>query len=136
MKAAAASFNYGNLIDGLISAIKVMSAGVSPAVASAELASTASAIRGRVCARGGATAGVEARRLQRSAPHATAFEHHSPAPAALPVRERSAARPSSLISHDGYSPMTTVCATSLDRRSHTRGMASKYFAVNGATSAC
>ena len=31
VKAAAASFNYGNLIAGLISAIKVMSAGVSPA---------------------------------------------------------------------------------------------------------
>ena len=27
--------------------------------------------------------------------------------------------------------MTTVCATSLDRRSHTPWMASKYFAVNG-----
>jgi Domain of unknown function (DUF5130) len=31
VKAAAASFNYGNLIAGLVSAIKVMSAGVSPA---------------------------------------------------------------------------------------------------------
>ena len=31
VKAAAASFNYGNLMAGLISAIKVMSAGVSPA---------------------------------------------------------------------------------------------------------
>lgn len=31
VKAAAASFNYGNLIAGLISAVKVMSAGVSPA---------------------------------------------------------------------------------------------------------
>jgi hypothetical protein len=31
VKAAAASFNYGNLIAGLISAIKVMSAGVRPA---------------------------------------------------------------------------------------------------------
>jgi Domain of unknown function (DUF5130) len=30
VKAAAASFNYGNLMAGLISAIKVMSAGVSP----------------------------------------------------------------------------------------------------------
>ena len=30
VKAAAASFNYDNLIDGLVSAIKVMSAGVSP----------------------------------------------------------------------------------------------------------
>ena len=31
VKAAAASFNYGNLMAGLISAIKVMSAGISPA---------------------------------------------------------------------------------------------------------
>ena len=31
VKAAAASFNYDNLIGGLVSAIKVMSAGVSPA---------------------------------------------------------------------------------------------------------
>jgi hypothetical protein len=31
VKAAAASFNYGNLIAGLVSAIKVMSAGVTPA---------------------------------------------------------------------------------------------------------
>ena len=31
VKAAQASFNYGNLMAGLISAIKVMSAGVSPA---------------------------------------------------------------------------------------------------------
>lgn len=31
VKAAAASFNYGNLIAGLVSAIKVMSVGVSPA---------------------------------------------------------------------------------------------------------
>ena len=31
VKAAAASFNYGNLMAGLISAIKVMSAGVTPA---------------------------------------------------------------------------------------------------------
>jgi hypothetical protein len=31
VKAAAASFNYGNLIAGLVSAIKVMSAGVRPA---------------------------------------------------------------------------------------------------------
>ena len=31
VKAAAASFKYGNLIDGLVSAIHVMSAGVSPA---------------------------------------------------------------------------------------------------------
>ena len=40
------------------------------------------------------------------------------------------------MSHDGYSPMTTVCATSLDRRSHTPGIAAKYFAVNGCSSAC
>jgi hypothetical protein len=31
VKAAAASFNYGNLIAGLVSALKVMSAGVRPA---------------------------------------------------------------------------------------------------------
>jgi Domain of unknown function (DUF5130) len=31
VKAAAASFNYGNLIAGLVSAIKVISAGVTPA---------------------------------------------------------------------------------------------------------
>lgn len=31
VKAAAASFNYGNLIAGLVSAIKVMSAGITPA---------------------------------------------------------------------------------------------------------
>jgi hypothetical protein len=31
VKAAAASFNYGNLIAGLVSAVKVMSAGVRPA---------------------------------------------------------------------------------------------------------
>ena len=30
IKAAAASFNYDNLMGGLISAVKVMSAGVSP----------------------------------------------------------------------------------------------------------
>ena len=38
------------------------------------------------------------------------------------------------MSHDGYSPMTTVCATSLDRRSHTPEIASKYFALNGCSS--
>ncbi|PRC61112.1 hypothetical protein C6A85_12370, partial [Mycobacterium sp. ITM-2017-0098] len=37
-----------------------------------------------------------------------------------------------LISQDGYSPMTTVCATSLERRSHTPEMASKYLSRNGA----
>ena len=30
VSAAAATFNYGRLIDGLISAVRVMSAGVSP----------------------------------------------------------------------------------------------------------
>jgi hypothetical protein len=38
------------------------------------------------------------------------------------------------MSHDGYSPITTVCATSLDRRYHTPEIAPKYLALNGCSS--
>ena len=46
----------------------------------------------------------------------------------------AASRPAWLMSHDGYSPMTTVCATSLDRRSQTPEMAPKYLSRNGFSS--
>ena len=43
-----------------------------------------------------------------------------------PRNQSAAARPFSLTSHDGYRPTTTVCATSLERRSHTLEIVSKY----------
>ena len=53
------------------------------------------------------------------------------------AKNRSAAfRPALLMSHAGYSPITTVCATSLDRLSHTPEITPKYLALNGFSSSC
>ena len=46
----------------------------------------------------------------------------------------AAATDDSEIDHAGYSPTTTVCATSLDRRSHTPAISAKYRATNGSSS--